>query len=740
MKRIPLPECTAITNGPRRRFLPAFVCMMLLNVPLSAQRQVIFPAGTVTVRQAIGELEKQIGKIFGYSSDLDVSRTVRFEEKVVTADEAIRQVIGEAFTYVENDEYVLIFLKSLEDRSEPLPIPRPSLVGRVVDARTGAPLAETFIEILDRDPSRKRTDRNGMFRFDNLEEGIHIVRVASADGETVMYREVPVRRTPGNRRVEFSLGRPAAMSADSAAQPAEKYLMVRPAEDNHLIFRKKNRPSIDRDSSYLYYASLPVPDLPEGMNEGEQTDHSLVILDTTARMDNRWVEIGFTARIEGVKMKTDRQLTIYLQLSGDGWRMVLPGLRYSGKRRYRQNLQGPVDSLVYEYRGERRERDYEIDFRVALDRAEWMEHATLSYRIVESDRKGDRTGAEQVIIADLNPVAAGAGKWLPAPQVYEKMAYFIAPPVEPVKRRRSVTVLHFEYLGRTAVQAPAETNEAEYKKLRASLDPLLNSTFIQRVISPLLNGPLITVDSIGITSFSSPDENDRSDGTLQQQRAASLAGELKKQYRLDRVPVRTGGMPENWQTLSGHLAQWELPDKKDVLSVIDDPELDPGAKERILKRIGGGEAWRQIQQQVFPALRRTEVVVDYIVRGFGNRQLRELLFTRPEWLSLEEMYRQALELGKESPRYIEAFEQAAEYFPQEGLVWNNLAAVLLQQGRSAEALACLERTPESPEAYMNLGTWYYLMGDLEKARYCFVSARDAGIEQAEENLRLLMEE
>lgn len=470
-----------------------------------------------------------------------------------------------------------------------------------------------------------------------------------------------------------------------------------------------------------------------GIPASGQTSGQVNVSDVEARIEGQRVEISVTVEAEGLNIASNGQVALGFFLSGDRDALTLPGILYCGKERYRYNRRseslsgGPNPEIYRMYKGVKRNQSHTLDYRISLDYAAWMEHASLGYRIVESDCAGERLTTDQVLIDDLRPETEPEG-WYPDPKVYGRMACFIEPEAEPVKRRRGEVTVRFTYPGQSAeAQRLFGENRAEYMK-------------IEELFSPVLNHSLITVDSIGIAGFTSPEGNDRANESLLKRRTEALANALREEYRLDESLLRLHWTADDWETISEQVVRMEIPDKNEVLSVINDQDIDPDAKERILKRIGDGAAWERMAEEIFPSLGRTEVSVAYTIRNLDDNQLRELIFTRPDLLSLEEMYRAAQAFGKENRDYAEAFKTAAKQYPEEeGLVWNNAAAALLQQGRMDEALACLRRTPERAEAYLNLGTYYYILGDLEKAQRCFLRAREAGVGQAEENLRLFME-
>lgn len=104
------------------------------------------------------------------------------------------------------------------------------------------------------------------------------------------------------------------------------------------------------------------------------------------------------------------------------------------------------------------------------------------------------------------------------------------------------------------------------------------------------------------------------------------------------------------------------------------------------------------------------------------------------------MYRAAASFDPGSPDYLKIYETAVREYPDDRIANNNAAAALLAEGETGKAKAYLEKGEENdPAAYLNLGTYYYIEGDLSKAEHYFRLAQQAGVQQAEQNLRLLQE-
>jgi hypothetical protein len=162
---------------------------MLFAITIRAQEQpVTFPAREMTIRQALSAMEKQTGKFFGFSTQLDLSRTVRVEQPTMTVEDAIEQILGPDFAIEQQGNYILIYDRKLEDRGY--------LGGRLVDALSGKPIVGARIEISD--TLRLRSDHSGAFQSEKVPKGTYIVRFTARNYRTA-YREMQTTEKAGSQ-------------------------------------------------------------------------------------------------------------------------------------------------------------------------------------------------------------------------------------------------------------------------------------------------------------------------------------------------------------------------------------------------------------------------------------------------------------------------------------------------------------------------------------------------------------
>lgn len=137
---------------------------------------------------------------------------------------------------------------------------------------------------------------------------------------------------------------------------------------------------------------------------------------------------------------------------------------------------------------------------------------------------------------------------------------------------------------------------------------------------------------------------------------------------------------------------------------------------------------------------RAMVKVDYVVEPFTLEEAQREILTRPQALSLDEMFQVACLYDPESERYREIFEIAALTFPNDDVANINAAAVALMHGDANAAAGFLERVRnQTPVWWDNVGIVFYLRGDVDRAAAAFTNAGTTGLDNAATLQRLKKE-
>ena len=145
-------------------------------------------------------------------------------------------------------------------------------------------------------------------------------------------------------------------------------------------------------------------------------------------------------------------------------------------------------------------------------------------------------------------------------------------------------------------------------------------------------------------------------------------------------------------------------------------------------------------KEVYPGLRHSDYAVKYEVRAYTDvEEIKHLLKTQPQKLSLEEMYlvAQGLDLGSEE--YNEIFDIAVRMFPNDEVANLNAANTAMSRGDMKNAERYLSKAGDSPQALYARGTYAALEKNYDMAEKLFMEAASKGLSEAEGGLRQLEE-
>ena len=309
-------------------------------------------------------------------------------------------------------------------------------------------------------------------------------------------------------------------------------------------------------------------------------------------------------------------------------------------------------------------------------------------------------------------------KYIPAPPVRSAPALtvsFIAPEVEAIKERSSeVGKAYLDFVvDRAEIMPNFRKNATELQR-------------IQELIRQVISDPDATITNITVTGFASPEGSYSYNQDLSQRRANSFRNYIKSMYGLSDNLFTTYGAGEDWATLETLVSNSYLSDKYRALAIIQSSE-PYDTRERKLKDLSNGRTYQQIFNEMYPALRRMECQVHYTVVPFTVEKGKQIFRTRPNNLSLNEMFLIAQTYPSGSAEYREVFETAARLFPQSDVANLNAAASALSRKDATTAADYLEKVIVQNTAYWNnYGVLLWLQGNSRKAIDCFAKGGATG--------------
>ena len=145
-------------------------------------------------------------------------------------------------------------------------------------------------------------------------------------------------------------------------------------------------------------------------------------------------------------------------------------------------------------------------------------------------------------------------------------------------------------------------------------------------------------------------------------------------------------------------------------------------------------------KEVYPGLRHSDYAVKYEVRTYTDiNEIKRLIKTQPQKLSLNEMYLAAQDMKLGSEEYNETFEVAVRMFPDDEVANLNAANAAMGRGDMKNAEYYLKKAGNSPQAVYGRGTYAALKKEFDMAEKMFTEAAHRGLADAEEMLKQIEE-
>ena len=426
------------------------------------------------------------------------------------------------------------------------------------------------------------------------------------------------------------------------------------------------------------------------------------------------VKVAMDIRLDDLKLKSNRGLMLVPMMVNGEDTLRMQAVEVLGRKRYiywqRNGATMTENPLVVERRHNGEQQT--VTYKTEVGYEDWMTNSSLV--LAE-----DNCGCTQSLLG--NALTSDGGEALLGPW---KCAYaYVEPDPEPVKERHESGVARLNFHHDKYDIVPSLGNN------RAELDS------IRRTIDKVRDDADVTITSIELHGYASPDGNYYHNADLARNRIRALYLYLRDMYNLPDGLYRNNTTPEDWEGAIAQARKSDLIKKDEVLSIMES-EMHPDQKEAQL-RLKTPADYRFLVDNVFPGLRRTEYTVNYDVRNFNLEEARKLINTRPQKLSLKEMYVVANSYERGSEEYKHAYDVAVAMFPNDETANVNAAYVALDGGDLGRAERYLKRAGNTPQAENARGALEVLRGNFDKARPHFQKAADAGLQEAVENLREL---
>ena len=235
-----------------------------------------------------------------------------------------------------------------------------------------------------------------------------------------------------------------------------------------------------------------------------------------------------------------------------------------------------------------------------------------------------------------------------------------------------------------------------------------------------------------IKGYASPEGDFNYNKSLAQRRTQTLSNYISSQYpALKKAPVyRTEGVGEDWEGLKAAVSGSTLSNKDKILFIIEHNSNDT-ERESAIRELDNDKTYHILLEEFYPALRRTTFSLSFDVRPYTSEELPGVFETKPECLSLYEMYQLAGLYASRGENPLPVYKKAYEQFPGDIVAVLNYANALLEYGKDADgALQVLEVVREDSRVLFPMAIAYDMKGDWRKAEKLLEEAAARGCNRA----------
>lgn len=299
---------------------------------------------------------------------------------------------------------------------------------------------------------------------------------------------------------------------------------------------------------------------------------------------------------------------------------------------------------------------------------DWMNSAMLEFQ-------EDMCGCGDLENADTEAVA----------RVGMRQCRYLAPKATGLKTWQ----LH----GRAYIDFPVDRTELhpDYRNNPRELQKIVDTISIVR------RDTLMTVTGIDIHGYASPESPYQHNAWLASERAKTLKNYVRQLVHIDDTLFTVHSTAEDWDGLRRYIRESNLDHRDSILAIACNESIDPDRREQLIKTLYPDQ-YSVMLATWYPALRHSDYTITCRVRPFTLDEAKRLIKTRPQLLSLGEMYRVAQSLEPGSEGFNEVMLTAVRIYPDDPVANLNVAVSLLNSGNIEAAKPYLDKAGYSKEA------------------------------------------
>lgn len=209
-----------------------------------------------------------------------------------------------------------------------------------------------------------------------------------------------------------------------------------------------------------------------------------------------------------------------------------------------------------------------------------------------------------------------------------------------------------------------------------------------------------TLVSNDIIAYASPEGAEDLNAKLSVNRAKSaetaFVKTITKKFDVKDVPLNVSQISEDWEGFQELVSASDIEDKELILRVLS-MYSDPAVREREIRNMSS--VFKTLADKVLPALRRARFVANVEYKNWTDEELVQIINENIDRLD-EEALLYGASLFDKADSKVKVYTQAAKKF-NSSRAYNNLAALSLAAGKTADAKAYLAKMTDKGYSYYN---------------------------------------
>lgn len=439
-----------------------------------------------------------------------------------------------------------------------------------------------------------------------------------------------------------------------------------------------------------------------------QTTNGVVVESYTMERSGDYVSVDIELDLSDLDVKNKQAITLTPYIVRDESSRELRSIGIYGRNRHfyfaRNEEKKPTTTNDIDYR--KNKLPNKISYRDIIPFEKWMDGCRLVFMRVDYGCVGTAYDQHSDILVDRFPAKA-----------YQPQLIYVHPTTssEKIYTINGSAFIDFP-VNKMDIRPDYRNNNFEIAKITGTIDSVRNDKDI-------------TIKSIAIKGFASPEGSYSNNELLAQGRTEALREYVENLYKFEEGFITTSYEPEDWAGFEKFVAESDIEHKEEILAAIHS-DREPDNKEWYIKSNWKTD-YEYLLTHCYPALRHSDYTIEYTVRHYTSaEEIETIMNTAPQKLSLEEFHTLAQTYEAGSDKLNELYEIAVRMYPDDEIANLNAANSAISSGDYERALRYLDKAGNRPEVIYTRGAIEVMKENTEAALPYLEEAKKLGVAEA----------